>query len=328
MLTDQPRQDAYRNAILNNKPLFKDKVVLDVGCGTGILSIFCAQAGAKKVLAVEASNLAGLAREVVKENGFVSTIQVFQSKIEDFELPEGVEDVDIIVSEWMGFYLLHEGMLDSVLFARDKFLRDGGYLFPETASIYMAPCALPSRFDQWSNVSGVKMSSFAKHMRQQKSQKPEVAQLAPESLLSDGSVVAFIDLKEASIDDLNDFQIKEVIVAQKSGKFQGVCIWFDVNFPSTEQHMSVLSTGPADPVTHWKQSTIVLPDEACQDDVEVGEPIALNLVMKRSGHSSRRYDLTLSILDADKEEHNMPCDCILTKCILTKAHLMSMEVDN
>lgn len=76
MLEDHPRTDAYRKAILENKSYFKDKIVMDVGCGTGILSIFCAQAGAKKVYAVEASKLANLAKEVIKENKFEEIIEV------------------------------------------------------------------------------------------------------------------------------------------------------------------------------------------------------------------------------------------------------------
>jgi len=47
MIKDRVRTDAYRNSILKNPHLFKDKVVMDVGCGTGILSMFCAKAGAK-----------------------------------------------------------------------------------------------------------------------------------------------------------------------------------------------------------------------------------------------------------------------------------------
>lgn len=66
--------------------------------------------------------------------------KVFETKIEDFCLPAGIDKVDIIISEWMGFYLLHEGMLDSVIFARDRFLKSGGIMFPETASIYITPC--------------------------------------------------------------------------------------------------------------------------------------------------------------------------------------------
>lgn len=76
MLEDEPRNLAYKKAILGNKCYFKDKIVMDVGCGTGILSVFCAQADAKKVYAVEASNLANLAREIVKENGFENVIEV------------------------------------------------------------------------------------------------------------------------------------------------------------------------------------------------------------------------------------------------------------
>lgn len=64
---------------------------------------------------------------------------MLHSKVEDVTLPEDVK-VDAIVSEWMGFYLLHEGMLDSVLIARDKFLKPGGEMFPESAAIYVAPC--------------------------------------------------------------------------------------------------------------------------------------------------------------------------------------------
>jgi protein arginine N-methyltransferase 1 len=52
MLKDEVRTGKYQAAILHNANLFKDKVVLDVGCGTGILSMFCAQAGAKKVIGV------------------------------------------------------------------------------------------------------------------------------------------------------------------------------------------------------------------------------------------------------------------------------------
>lgn len=52
MLKDVVRTKTYQNVIYRNKFLFKDKIVLDVGAGTGILSLFCAKAGAKHVYAV------------------------------------------------------------------------------------------------------------------------------------------------------------------------------------------------------------------------------------------------------------------------------------
>ena len=68
MLKDKVRTDAYRDFIYNNKNLFKDKIVLDVGCGTGILSMFCARAGAAKVIAVDNSDIVDRARENIHEN--------------------------------------------------------------------------------------------------------------------------------------------------------------------------------------------------------------------------------------------------------------------
>lgn len=74
MLKDSIRTDSYRDFIYDNKRIFKDKVVLDVGCGTGILSMFCAKAGAKKVIAVDNSNIIDRAKEIIWENGFGDVI--------------------------------------------------------------------------------------------------------------------------------------------------------------------------------------------------------------------------------------------------------------
>ena len=73
MLKDTVRTLSYRNAILQNPHLFKDKVVLDVGCGTGILSMFCAKAGAKMVIGVDMSNILDQAQKIVEKNGFADS---------------------------------------------------------------------------------------------------------------------------------------------------------------------------------------------------------------------------------------------------------------
>lgn len=76
MLRDRVRTESYMAAIERNPEAFKDKIVLDVGCGTGILSIFAAKAGAKHVYAVDAAGIAVYAREIVKTNGFEDKITV------------------------------------------------------------------------------------------------------------------------------------------------------------------------------------------------------------------------------------------------------------
>ena len=125
MLKDEVRTKTYMNSIIQNKHLFKDKIVMDVGCGTGILSMFAAKAGAKQVIGVECSSIIHQAKKIIDANGFSEQITLLHGKVEEVELPEGIEKVDIIISEWMGYFLLYESMLDTVLVARDKFLKKG-----------------------------------------------------------------------------------------------------------------------------------------------------------------------------------------------------------
>merc|ERR1719401_2575532 len=119
-----------------NPGCFEGKVVLDVGAGTCILSMLAASAGARTVYAVEATDMAQRARRIVQANGWDKVIRVLQGKVETIKLPE---KVDVIVSEWMGYFLLRESMLDSVLAARDMFLKPGGAMFQSHATLYLAP---------------------------------------------------------------------------------------------------------------------------------------------------------------------------------------------
>ena len=76
------------------------------------------------------------AREIVAVNGMSDKITLLQGKMEEVELP--FPKVDIIISEWMGYFLLYESMLDTVLYARDKYLAPNGLIFPDKATIFMA----------------------------------------------------------------------------------------------------------------------------------------------------------------------------------------------
>lgn len=327
MLRDKPRIEAYSEAILSNRSYFEGKYVLDVGAGTGILSVLCAEAGAKKVYAVEASNIANIARETAKENGYEDVIEVHQCRIEDFVIdnPEHDHKVDVIVSEWMGFYLLHEGMLDSVIFARDKFLKHGGHLFPQTATIKMAPCTVPAYFDDWSDFNGLQLTRFAAALRAEKQKKPDIRHIDKKDLLHSGIVIAWLDLNEITLNDLNQIEFKDVIVTEWAGRYQAIALWFDVEFPVNDDGLLVtLTTAPGEPETHWKQTVILLPDHV-HENIEVREALALSLSIKRNENNPRHYNIEVQMLDPESVEHPLPCNCILTKCILIKEHLATFE---
>ncbi|GCB68612.1 hypothetical protein scyTo_0010422 [Scyliorhinus torazame] len=122
MMQDYIRTGTYQRAILQNHADFKDKVVLDVGCGSGILSFFAVQAGARKVFAVEASTMAQHAELLVKSNNLADRILIIPGKVEEVNIPE---QVDIIISEPMGYMLFNERMLESYLHAK-KWLKPNG----------------------------------------------------------------------------------------------------------------------------------------------------------------------------------------------------------
>lgn len=133
MLKDEVRTISYRNAIYRNRHLFEGKVVLDIGCGTGILSMFAATAGARLVIGVDMSGIIEQARTIVAQNNLSDRIVLLRGKMEEVQLP--VEKVDIIISEWMGYFLLYESMLDTVIYARDRYLVPNGIILPNRATM-------------------------------------------------------------------------------------------------------------------------------------------------------------------------------------------------
>ena len=90
----------FVRAVIGSRRRLRDKllgqflppsqVVLDVGCGTGVLSLACARLGARVVYAVEASPMAHLARKIVAANGMADVVQVLHRRAEEAQLPEKV----------------------------------------------------------------------------------------------------------------------------------------------------------------------------------------------------------------------------------------------
>lgn len=269
MLKDEIRTQTYRHAIEWNKHLFKDKVVMDVGCGTGILSMFAARAGASCVIAIDCSSIVDSAKKIVEENNLTHKIEVIKSKIEDLDkLPRGIEQVDIIISEWMGYCLFYESMLDTVIYARDKWLKkDTGLLFPDKARLYLTAIEdrlyRSKKIDFWDDVYGFKMSCIKKMALSE----PLVDVVEAKQLVTGAYLVKEVDLQTVTKLDLT-FETAFELPVKRDEYIHAFLTYFSVEFSSCHTRIG-FTTAPDNSQTHWKQTTFYIPDTIAAQKGEV-----------------------------------------------------------
>lgn len=145
-----------------------------------------------QVFAVEASSVAQVARLLVSHNKLGGQIAVVQSTVEEADLGE---QVDVIISEWMGFYLVHEGMLSAVIHARDKWLKPGGLMLPAAGALHLAPTHVPAgelpshKAQSWENFYGLDFSAF-EQLLSMRTQPPLVRVTQPAELLGPAQVIS------------------------------------------------------------------------------------------------------------------------------------------
>lgn len=286
MLKDVVRTKTYQNVIYQNKFLFKNKVVLDVGAGTGILSLFCAKAGAQHVYAVECSHMADMAKEIVETNGFSNVITVLKGKVEEIELP--VAKVDIIISEWMGYFLLFENMLNTVLYARDKWLAEDGVVLPDKTSLYLTAIEdaeyKDDKIEFWNNVYGFDMSCIKK----QALMEPLVDTVDQNQIVTNCQLLKTMDISKMSAGDAS-FTAPFKLVAERDDYIHALVAYFDVTFTKCHK-LTGFSTGPRSRATHWKQTVLYLDDvlTICE-----GETLAGNMTVAQNKKNPRDVDIML-----------------------------------
>jgi type I protein arginine methyltransferase len=274
MMQDFVRTSTYQKAINGNYNDFNDKIVLDVGAGSGILSFFAAQAGAKRVYAVEASNMAQYAQQLVASNNLGDRITVIAGKIEEIELPE---KVDIIISEPMGYMLYNERMLETYLHAK-KWLKPNGKMFPSRGDLHVAPFSDEALYMEqynkanfWYQTSfhSVDLSSLREAAMKEYFRQP-IVDTFDIRICQAKSIRHVVDFLQADEEDLHrigeqaqspllsfcfpyyrfvteiplDFQMLE------TGTCHGLAFWFDVEFCGSTSSVW-LSTSPTEPLTHW-----------------------------------------------------------------------------
>lgn len=293
MLKDEIRTSTYRKAIEWNPHLFKDKVVMDVGCGTGILSMFAAKAGAKCVIAIDCSNIADMAIKIVEENKLSHRVKVIKAKIEDLDkLPDDYTEVDIIISEWMGYCLFYESMLDTIIYARDKWLKKkGGLLFPDKASLFLTAIedrAYKNRkINFWDDVYGFKMSCI----KQLAMSEPLVDNVDPKQIVTCQYLIKEVDLHKVKKEDLT-YETPFCLTAKKDEYIHAFMTYFTVDFTACHTPIGFSTSPEANKYTHWKQTVFYFPEYIA---VQKGEDVKGKFKMSPNETNRRDLDFELQI---------------------------------
>ncbi len=248
MVSDGPRTNAFAAAI--REVVQPGDVVLDVGTGTGILAMFAAKAGARKVYAIDATDIAEVATDLVKANGLSDQIQILHGRAGELQLDH---KVDLIISEWLGNAAFAEGMLHAVVDARDHNLTPTGRMLPSKVRVLIAPLDEPILYNAggpgfWrERIHGLDLSSLQDvELSQGRTMQIRVE---PAAVLAPGQALLELDLLTASAEDVrSEGQLEFVPV--RDGVLNGFCVWFEAELSRSV----ILNTGPFSPETHWAQT--------------------------------------------------------------------------
>jgi len=307
MLSDQSRTDGYYKGIMSNREEFDGKVVIDFGAGSGILSYFAAKAGAHKVYAIEASNIANLLEKNIARNGLSGTIQVVHDTGEKANLPE---KADIVVSESFGHFAVFERMLESWLAVRDRFLKPGGRMYPAKARLFVGlsgegamyyhirigPDYLNTSATKKRELHGFDTTLYAEHMYETHvaNRKQPAYYRLPKRQLVAVAAPYVQDYETMKIEELLEFTIPLDFSAIKNDKtiYELVC-WFDFDFTGPGGTTTV-HTGPKHAKTHWNQLHLIFKNE-----VNLKNGTSANGELKVAVNDKRGHEFFLTLTFSD-----------------------------
>ena len=254
------------------------------------------------------------ARRLVLANGLQDVVTVLEGYMEKTELPE---KVDLIVSEWMGYFLLREAMFDSVIFARDKWLKPGGAMYPSHAKLVIAPLCSAlyqsrvaeyqeevnawAAFGQWMTegnairVDGL-TEFFHREQHEYLLQTAQWCQLREAEVIGDEVVVKEFDMHTVTVEELKSFSQSFRTVISEDAMLNAFGGWFSTDFNGSAADPApqpvTLSTEP-ESATHWAQQVFMVHPPI---RVDVGDTLEgiVKVQRQRLNHRLLWVQITLS----------------------------------
>ena len=246
MVLDEARNRMYLDAM--RRVITPDSIVLDLGAGIGVLGLLAAKEGARKVYCVEPSPVSAHIPVLAKANDVEDRVVALRGRIEDIELPE---QVDVILSVFTGNLLFTEGLMPSLYYARDKYLKPGGVMIPDRARLLFAGVEAPGLYSDTAGRSrceslGVDYSSVAATVANGVYASAR-GELAP-APITDYGMATEIDLR-ITHDDRVRWQANLDVL--RDGHLHGLLGWIEIRLGETW-----LSAGPDGEDVHWRPSLL------------------------------------------------------------------------
>ena len=163
LVRDTIRVLAYRRAIFRH---CRGKNVVEIGCGSGILSVFAAKAGARRVIAIEESRIADLAVAMFEANGVADRVELRRGNSRDVSIDE---PADVIIHEVLGSDPFAENVLPFIEDARSRMLAPDGILIPSALEVCCAGFEVPrpragAELTELEGLYGIDFSAFGEFM--------------------------------------------------------------------------------------------------------------------------------------------------------------------
>jgi len=232
MLADAKRVNTYQKAIA--KHVRTEDTLVDLGTGSGILSILASRNRPKKIYAIDHSDFIEVAREAARQNG-AEEIEFVNVNSRSFNPPE---KLDLILHEQIGDDLFDENMIDNILDLKDRLLKPGGRILPGRFELFLEPVALKQEYRvpmAWEmSPQGVDFRFLQGHPLAERYQSSGyrfryIEPYSIDHLLCDPVPVISFDLNDP--EPAIDFKIPaQNRIVTDPGVMDGICLWFRTIF--------------------------------------------------------------------------------------------------
>jgi histone-arginine methyltransferase CARM1 len=325
MMNDIGRSETYRKAIHGNPDNFKGKIVMDVGSGSGLLAFFAIQAGAKKVYAVEAGQMHEVIRMLADANGWGDKVVVVNKILQDMTEDDcPLNSVDTIIAETLGTFLFGERGIETMLVARDKFLKSGGAIFPTQATLSVAPFSDALLYEQqcakglfWETTDffGIDVSSVKERAQEEQFSQVIHSMVDPDTLVAKQVDIVY-DFRTINQASLRNIHVKYNFNFDRDiDEVHGLAGWFIAEFIGSNQ-TTTLSTAPCDTLTHWFQTRFLITKPLV---VKKGDTLTGTMDMMANEQQSYTCSMEMS-LGSETRQNSEMCLMDLDSSLKTYAY--------